>query len=785
MGYRSDILGLANISMYAELDETAGTNAVDDAGAGADGTYSGGFSLNATPGPIADGIDTGGWVDLNGSTGQVTFPDHADRDLGDGAQTGIIWFMRDANGSTEEIFVDKGSNAYSLSFNSGTVGRMGFLKSGVALICESTVAPSISVKHMAAWTKNGSAVHLYLDGVDVTGTVTNATLADTASSLLVGVYHAGGFFFNGKVGRLALVKGVLTAGQIAALWATGSGLGISPAVQALGVAQPAPAVLPSGITIAAVAALPFFAPNPGLSLNAIIGPQVQALGMAALPPVVQPSSILATAQALGLTIPAPAAIDQRLVPAAQALGMTAPAPNIAVVIAVVPPTLPLGPSDPIFSVPAALTFGMPSPVLSPGISPVTLILGLASPAPFSLTQPLVLAGMAPAALNLVGLAPSIFIPVHRLRDIQYHAIVYTPDGNGGPGIQKLELDADMLNVTWQQGLNFPGQAAFSMSRYNQKLTQFRYMIDHIKIFREDSRATKCVFAGKIVRPSISAQDAVIYCWDYAAFLQRSRTGFKVMYKNQQISAIVAAEWAIAKAADRSVVAFINTGVIETPLGLDAVTPITTNNQFGVNDFDRLYLFNAMAEISMANTANTVSFEITREAPHTFNFWKNRSVQQTSFDFGFPGNLVDYDHDPGNDQIVNDLATVIIDPQTGGQVEYSIDDTGSMDVGYRRLQSATTIKTLFGLNAGTIESDQQKAALARLLTISAGIPRVVTAFPRQGEITPFHGWNLGDSFKTRLQKADKTGLDIDEYLRITGSAAAWTPDAGELQQHFLR
>ena len=373
----------------------------------------------------------------------------------------------------------------------------------------------------------------------------------------------------------------------------------------------------------------------------------------------------------------------------------------------------------------------------------------------------------------------------RLRDIQYHAVVFAPDANGGPGAPKYELDADMLNLVWQQGLNFPGQAAFSMRRFNPKLAGFAYMQDHIKIYREDSRATKVLFAGKLVKPSETTRDAIINCWDYAAFLQRSRTGFRTLYPQKLLgSEIVSPEWTLAKTVADSLFAFVSTGTIEDPLGLDGVTPIKTNAQFGVIDFDRLYLFNALAEIGMANTSNTVVFEITREAPHTFNFWKNRSVARTNYHFSYPGNLIDYDLDSGHDQIVNDLATVIADPTTGAQVEYALSDASSIAT-YRRLQDATSIKTLFGLNSGTTESDQQKAALARLLTIAAAIPRTVTVFPRQGELTPFDGWDLGDSFDITLQKADRSGDSLDASMKITGIGGSWAPEAGELLQVFLK
>ncbi len=373
----------------------------------------------------------------------------------------------------------------------------------------------------------------------------------------------------------------------------------------------------------------------------------------------------------------------------------------------------------------------------------------------------------------------------RLRDIQMHGIVYSPDANGGPGLPKLELTPDMLNAVWQQGLNFPGQAAIALPRFHPKLDQIDFMVDHLKLFREDSRATKIVFAGKCVKPVESAVDSLVYAWDYNAFLQLSITGFRTMYPNKLLGTeIVTPEWAAAKAIASSPFTFVATGTVENPLGQDGVTAIKTNSEFGVLLFDRLFLFFALAEIGMANTTNTVVFEITRDEPHTFNFWKNRSVARTNYHFSYPGNLIDYSHDTGHDQIRGALTTPIIDNTTGEQVAYTITDPASLAT-YRRLEAAVTIKTLFGITSGTTETDQQKAALARMLTVSAGIPRSVVAFPRQGEVTPFDGWDLGDTFETVLQRADRSGDRLDAALRVTGIAAAWTPDAGELMQVFLK
>jgi len=377
-----------------------------------------------------------------------------------------------------------------------------------------------------------------------------------------------------------------------------------------------------------------------------------------------------------------------------------------------------------------------------------------------------------------------FMP-YRTHDIQYHAIIFSQDANGGPGDPKMELDADMLNVTWQASLNFPGQAAFTLSRFNPKLANLLYMQDHIKIYRETAGTTTCVFAGKVVKPSKGPRDSVVYCWDYISFLQRSRTGYKTLYPSKKIGTeIMRPEWEIAKAVAGSPFAFVASGTFEDPLALDGSTPIVVNSSFGVIDFDRLFTFHALAEMAMANTANTVVFEITRTTPHTFNFWKNRSTVRETWHLSYPGNVIDYALDPGHDEIVNDIATLVADARTGQQVEYTLADEASITT-YRRLQSAVTIKTLYGISTGTTETDQQKAALARIITQAVQVPKLLTAFPRQGEVQPFVGWDLGDSFRVTLQNPDRVGDELDTYLKCVGLSVAYTPEAGELIQMYLR
>lgn len=828
--------------VFLKADEASG-NLIDSSGFGHDGVVSG----TALTYGVSTGLGGAPRMVTLAVGSRITITDHADIDLGNGPFSIFFLLARASAAAGDEILV-KGdlvaTAGYAIEIRNGTPdtlrlqdGSSATHLNNTGVIFEDTNLHGLSFTRAAA-----TNAKEYVDGSSVAVSATAKTFTDNNNNLVIGSSSSSISF---SIAAIAIFKTELTAADETAIWAARNNQELSPAALALSLgivapalslgssspapgalaltlATPAPAVqgsvsivalpltlgivaptsignaismgaLPLGLALPAPAAsLPISSALFFLNRAVFHEPPEEQLGSRLMSPVNIPASIGPPSLGLNLTQPA-FLLNQKLNPGALLLGLSLIGPSLGQPLSLLPPALalsltPVAPTISLATSTLSLVLALPPPSLvfaGAGIStsPAALALGLA------LGNPTLFGRMSPAALALaLGLvAPTVGIapPIHRLRDVQYHAILFAPDGNGGPGMPKYELDADMLNVTWSQGLNFPGQAAFTLSRFNPKLTGFAFMQDHIKIYREDARGTKVVFAGKIVKPSESAKDAIIYCWDYAAFLQRSRTGFRVLYPEKTIKEIVDAEWAAAKAIGTSLFSFVATGTTETPLGLDNVTPIKTNNQFGVIDFDRLYLFNAMAEISMANTSNTVVFEITRDAPHTFNFWKNRSTQRTNYHFSFPGNLIDYDKDDGTDQQINDLATVILDPQTGSQVEYALADLASIASGVRRLQGATTIKTLFGITTGTTESDQQKAALARLLTISAGIPRLVTAFPRQNEFSPFDGWELGDSFRTTLMKADRSGDNLDAYLKATGIAAAWTPDAGELMQVFLR
>lgn len=96
------------------------------------------------------------------------------------------WIQRrQATGDGMMGIVSKVNNAYYVRVN-GTSNKIEFLKSQVASITTSTVTIVDTNPHHIVVTKNAATVKVYVDAVDVTGTVTNATLADNASTLRIG-----------------------------------------------------------------------------------------------------------------------------------------------------------------------------------------------------------------------------------------------------------------------------------------------------------------------------------------------------------------------------------------------------------------------------------------------------------------------------------------------------------------------------------------------------------------------------------------------------------------------
>jgi hypothetical protein len=198
------------------LSETAGATASDSSGNAQNGSIKNGPTLG-----VAGPIPEFGAITLNGTNQWISVPDSATVDLGD-VFTYAAWFKRSATGGTD-CLLDKGPNAAILRFDGED--RLLFRRNSVADICKSTTKIVDFNWHHVVATKNGATVKLYLDGVDVTGSVTNSTCTNTAVVLSIGASEAGAEdFFRGSLAGVAVFATAIAEARVKAHFDAGTRL---------------------------------------------------------------------------------------------------------------------------------------------------------------------------------------------------------------------------------------------------------------------------------------------------------------------------------------------------------------------------------------------------------------------------------------------------------------------------------------------------------------------------------------------------------------------------------
>ena len=324
---------------------------------------------------------------------------------------------------------------------------------------------------------------------------------------------------------------------------------------------------------------------------------------------------------------------------------------------------------------------------------------------------------------------------------------------------------DALSVGWSWYSRYPANCYFTLrqnSPHNARLNPLR---THVRItyVNDATGYSVVVFTGRINEPDETGEDVVWSAWNYLAELSLSRTGYRTLYQNKLIgSEIAGVEWGLAKGATFSLLNHVATGTIEDPLGLDGITPIKTDARFGVIDVPRLLLLFDLTEIGRANTTNNVTFEITRTAPHTFRFLKNAGIQRVQRRLIYPGNIVDFNHQPGFGALRNDLATVGTSAG-GGAVEIVKENAANMAI-FGRRQDVFTIKTLAGVVGSATEADAQVAITERAVKEATSLSRSIAVDVRHDLVEPFDGWDIEDTIHVEIARG-RTAIDAD--YRIVG------------------
>lgn len=203
-----------NPVVYYRMDELSAP-LQDSSGNGIHTTTVSGTPVYGKPGKVGD---TGIEFD-SASTEYFTAPHHAALNVDDVGSV-IAWIKRGDFSTTEQTIIAK-----STSFFLGISNQKVFLAKGsiTGISSGATDVPNDGKYHFVGATKNGSAVEIYLDGVD-DGGGTTAVVWDSNTdiySLYVGAEQGPGSPFNGVLDEIAVFDYALTPEQMLTLYQAG------------------------------------------------------------------------------------------------------------------------------------------------------------------------------------------------------------------------------------------------------------------------------------------------------------------------------------------------------------------------------------------------------------------------------------------------------------------------------------------------------------------------------------------------------------------------------------
>jgi hypothetical protein len=208
--------------VYYQMNEESG-QPQDSSGNGLHTTATVGGPTYGVPGAVGG---TGTAISLDGSDA-FTRTDNAALDLGDGPLSLEVWMRRGSLAAADQALIGKRSGAYYMRLNAA--GELQFNRANVADIVASTVTiEDRDDWHHCVATKLGAAVKLYIDGEDVTGSVSDSTLVNNADALDIG-QKDGGEFFIGRLQHVAVYDSVLSPAQVLAHYEAGRAAGVTRA----------------------------------------------------------------------------------------------------------------------------------------------------------------------------------------------------------------------------------------------------------------------------------------------------------------------------------------------------------------------------------------------------------------------------------------------------------------------------------------------------------------------------------------------------------------------------
>lgn len=226
MSYTTVVVADSPVSFWLLGEASSASPAADVMGLNP-GSYGGSGTTFLQTGPV--GISTA--ILLNGS-GWMEVPDHASLDLGDGPLSVECWFK--TTDTDFNLLGSKGDTAGNASFTTyvlpnASSNKVRCDKEGSSTIVDTTsTGLNDGVWHHYVYTKNGAANKAYIDGADVTGAVTNATLNSNNEKLGWGTRFINGaesgttIRLVGSITAPAIYGSVLSAARVLVHYRTGT-----------------------------------------------------------------------------------------------------------------------------------------------------------------------------------------------------------------------------------------------------------------------------------------------------------------------------------------------------------------------------------------------------------------------------------------------------------------------------------------------------------------------------------------------------------------------------------
>jgi hypothetical protein len=212
VSYSSEVLADSPVAYY-RMDESSG-QPQDSSGTGNNTTATGGTPTYSQVGALAsDPTSTAILFSPTPSEEYFTAPDHATLDLAD-VFTIEAWLKLTSSDAGNHCYLTKGTNAYYMAINAQ---RLQLSKAfAVDMVASTITITDTTTWHHCVGTKNGSTMALYVDGVDVTGTPTNATCADNTETLSIGALPGFSLNFDGALDEIAVYPTALSAARVLA-----------------------------------------------------------------------------------------------------------------------------------------------------------------------------------------------------------------------------------------------------------------------------------------------------------------------------------------------------------------------------------------------------------------------------------------------------------------------------------------------------------------------------------------------------------------------------------------